>query len=127
MIQYITVANVDAYKADWATGSTDAEKDDAVFLANVYLTNQRLAIETEETPAEVIRAGIELAKLALAGKLYDGKGPNAVLSKSVSVGKLTTSTTYADPLVTTSPELDLISALLAPYKQNSFEVDLYRV
>src|SRR5690606_34168642 len=82
VISYITNQDVDSLLGpDWAP---EEDKDRAVMVANVWLTNQRLP-ELDPMPNEWKQAGAEIAKEAAAGRMY-GAAETGVLSKSVSAG-----------------------------------------
>ncbi len=126
MIEYIDIATAYTIDADWAGTATSADQDTAIFKANVYLNNKQL-VEFEETPQAVLVAATELAKLALTESIFN-TSREQVASTSVKAGPVSTSKTYAVPLVSGHDSLDYVSALLAPYLSGGVtnSVDLVR-
>ncbi|MEN8639590.1 protein singed [Pseudomonas sichuanensis] len=123
MATYITVADVDSILgAGWAP---DADKDEAVFEANAYLTSLNLAgIDMDDIPDDVKQAGARLAKCASQGKLYVQQTEGSLEAKTVKAGSVSTSKSFgsidkasraAQPAC-----VQLALALLAPWRSNPF-------
>ncbi|MGX0957396.1 hypothetical protein AB7M18_003524 [Pseudomonas viridiflava] len=129
MATYITVADVDAaLGADW---TTEDKKTRAVMQANAYLTSLKLSgVDMESIPDEVKQAGIEIAKVAADGKLYQQQTEGTVASKTVKAGPVSTSKTFAslDTEKSTSlPDgLQFALALLDPWRASGYSFDVYR-
>lgn len=129
MATYITVADVDAaLGADW---TTEDKKARAVLQANAYMTSLSLAgVDMESIPEEVKQAGIEMAKVAADGKLYQQQTEGTLEAKTVKAGPLTTSKTFASIDTTKSTALpdglQFALALLAPWRSSAFSFNVYR-
>lgn len=125
MIEYITTDLADTINADWSGTAAESERNQAIYKANVYLTNKALEIEADNIPTAVQVAGTELAKLALSESIFSD-GREQVTSTSVTAGPVSTSKTYAVPLVAGHDALDYVNALLAPYMGLGTAVDITR-
>ncbi|MBD8493835.1 protein singed [Pseudomonas syringae] len=129
MTTYITVADVDAtLGADWAA---EDKKARAVMQANAYLTSLNLAgVDMDAIPDEVLQAGVELAQVAAAGKLYQQQTEGAVAAKTVKAGSVSTSKTFASLDTSKSTVLpdgvQFALALLAPWMGSPFSFNVYR-
>ena len=129
MAIYITVADVDEILgADWAP---DADKDEAVFEANAYLTALNLVgIDMDSIPDDVKQAGARLAKCASQGKLYQQQTEGSLEAKMVKAGSVTTSKTFGSiDLTSTAAQpacVQLALALLTPWRSNPFAFAVQR-
>lgn len=122
MTTYITVEQVDALLgAGWAP--TD-QKARAVLMANTWLTNLSLP-EFDPIPEDVVQAGAEIAKEAVAGKIYGSK-ETGVLSKSVNADGVSSSKTYSESSRTISAGESFALALLAHYLNSSGQTKIVR-
>lgn len=121
MATYITVADVDSIlEADWAP---DADKDEAVFEANAYMTSLNLVgVDMESIPDDVKQAGARLAKCASQGKLYQQQTEGSLEAKTVKAGSVTTSKTFGSIDKTSAAAqpacVQLALALLTPWRSN---------
>ena len=117
MINYVTVSDVDTYAqnvADWASRDTDT-KDKHVYTANIYLNNKKLvAIDADNIPDQVVRAGCELALMDMSDGIYRADTPD-ITSESVKLGSLAVSTSYSNNTSDNSAQLNFVDALLKPY------------
>lgn len=121
MIEYVTVAEVDALLgAGWA-GAGDAAR--AVLMANAWLS-ARLP-DLSPVPSEVKQAGAELAREAAAGKLYASREAG-LLSKAVEADGVSSSKTYASGARVVSEGEQLAIALLAPWLGSGNQIKLVR-
>ncbi|GGY87635.1 hypothetical protein [Shewanella fodinae] len=135
MITYITVADVDTHLGStWATG--DAAKTRAVMIANVWLTNLGLPMDTgypdyqtypdeASYPDEWIQAGAEIAKDAASGKIF-GARETGVLSKTVKADTVSSAKTYSQSTKTYSAGESLAYAMLAPWLPNPNQMKVSR-
>ena len=123
MATYITVADVDSILgAAWAP---DADKEEAVFEANAYLTALNLVgIDLDDIPDGVKEAGARLAKCASQGKLYQQQTEGSLEAKTVKAGSVSTSKTFGsiDKSATAAQPacVQLALALLTPWRSNPF-------
>lgn len=123
MIEYVTVAQVDALLgAGWA-GTGDPAR--AVLMANVWLSAKPLP-EFGPVPGAVVQAGAEIAREAAAGKLYAAY-ESGVQAKSVEAGSVSSSKTYAagGGRAVTAGEA-FANALLAPWLCSGNQIRLVR-
>lgn len=121
MIEYVTVAEVDALLgAGWA-GTGDPAR--AVLMANAWLS-ARLP-ELEPIPSEVKQAGAELAREAAAGKLYASR-ETGLLSKSVEASGVSSSKSFAAGSRVVSEGEQLALALLAEWLGSGNQIRLVR-
>jgi len=91
MIAYITVEDVDTLLgSDWAAAD---KKDEAVLIANVWMTNQQLP-DLEPMPEEWTHAAAYVARDAAKGSIY-GQAEYGLMSKSVQAGDVSSSKTFA--------------------------------
>ena len=123
MIEYIDEATANQIAPDWSGSATTTEISEAIFKANVYLNNRSLQ-EFAEVPLQVQKAAVELAKLSLTESIFDDQS-QYVSSTSVSAGPVTTSKTFAVPLVQGS-SLHYVNALLSPYLYEGTAKDIVR-
>ncbi|WP_430304081.1 hypothetical protein [Pseudomonas mosselii] len=122
MTIYITVEQVDALLGPaWAP---DDQKARAVLMANTWLTNLGLP-EFDQVPDDVIQAGAEIAREAVAGNIYGSK-ETGVLSKSVNADGVSSSKTYAESSRTISAGESFAMALLAHYLTGSGQTKIVR-
>lgn len=123
MATYITVADVDTILgAGWAP---DADKEEAVFEANAYLTSLNLVgIDMDDIPGDVKQAGARLAKCASQGKLYVQQTEGSLEAKTVKAGSVTTSKTFGSIDKTSQAAqpacVQLALSLLTPWRSNPF-------
>lgn len=123
MATYITGADVDSILgAGWAP---EADKAEAVFEANAYLTSLNLVgIDMDDIPDDVKQAGARLAKFASQGKLYQQQTEGSLEAKTVKAGSVTTSKTFGSIDKTTTAAqpacVQLALALLTPWRSNPF-------
>lgn len=123
MATYITVADVDSILG--ATWAPDADKEEAVFEANAYLTALNLVgIDLDDIPDGVKEAGARLAKCASQGKLYQQQTEGSLEAKTVKAGSVSTSKTFGsiDKSTTAAQPacVQLALALLTPWRSNPF-------
>lgn len=111
MIEYITVGEVDTLLgSDWADPT---KKDEAVLIANVWMTNQPLP-ELDPMPDEWKRAAAYVAREAASGGIY-GQSEYGLMSKSVTAGDVSSSKTFASNHKVVSAGETLALALLKPW------------
>lgn len=123
MAIYITVAVVDSILG--ATWAPDADKEEAVFEANAYLTALNLVgIDLDDIPDGVKEAGARLAKCASQGKLYQQQTEGSLEAKTVKAGSVSTSKAFGsiDKSATAAQPacVQLALALLTPWRSNPF-------
>ncbi|MGJ7474476.1 hypothetical protein ACSFEV_11895 [Pseudomonas fulva] len=125
MTDFITVADVDeALGQSWASAG-DAVL--AVAMANAWLTAKIKRAVPEVVPDAIKSAGAQVAKLAVAGKLYKDT-EREVQSKTVSAQSGTsTSKTYAAGSVARSSAENYALDLIAPWTRRQGTVMLKRV
>jgi len=129
MATYITVADVDAILgSDW---TTEDKKARSVMQANAYLTSLSLVgVDMDAVPEEVKQAGVELAKVASEGKLYQQKTEGSLEAKTVKSGSVTTSKTFASldssKIIAQPGDVQFALALLSPWRSNPFAFSVYR-
>lgn len=123
MATYINVADVDSILgAGWAP---DADKEEAVFEANAYLTSLNLVgIDMDDIPDDVKQAGARLAKCASQGKLYQQQTEGALEAKTVKAGSVSTSKSFGSIDRTSAAAqpacVQLALSLLTPWRSNPF-------
>ena len=122
MIEYVSVAEVDALLG--ATWTEAGKKDEAVLIANVWMTNQRLPA-LDPAPSEWKRAAAYVAREAAAGKIY-GQSEYGLTSKAVQADTVSVSKTFASGHKITSAGENLALAILAPWLGNSSMIRLVR-
>ncbi|NYT67972.1 hypothetical protein [Pusillimonas noertemannii] len=111
MIEYITVEEVDALLgSSWSAAD---KKDEAVLIANVWMTNQQLP-DTDPMPEEWKRAAAYVAREAAKGGIY-GQAEYGLMSKSVQAGDVSSSKTFASNHKIVSAGESLALALLKPW------------
>ncbi|MDZ5602595.1 hypothetical protein SJI00_07395 [Pseudomonas sp. RP23018S] len=125
MTDFITVADVDGkLGAGWA-GTGDAVL--AVAMANAWLTAKIKRAVPEVVPDAIKSAGAQVAKLAVAGKLYKDTD-REVQSKTVSAQSGTSvSKTYAAGSTDRSTGENFALDLIAPWTRRQGTVMLKRV
>lgn len=122
MTIYITVEQVDTLLgSSWAP---DDQKARAVLMANTWLTNLGLP-EFDPVPDDVIQAGAEIAREAVAGNIYGSK-ETGVLSKSVNADGVSSSKTYSESSRAISAGESFALALLAHYLNSSGQTKIVR-
>lgn len=111
MKEYVTVEEVDALLGpSW----TDVgNKDEAVLIANVWMTNQQLP-DVDPMPDEWKRAAAYLARDAAKGLIY-GQKEYGLMSKSVQAEGVSSSKTFASNHKVVSAGETLALALLKPW------------
>ncbi|MFG0925944.1 protein singed [Pseudomonas sp. CJQ_8] len=123
MATYVTAADVDAFLgAGWAP---DADKEEAVFEANAYLTALNLVgIDMSNIPDDVKKGGARLAKCASQGKLYVQQTEGSLESKTVKADSVSTSKTFGSidkaGSLAQPAAVQLALAILAPWRSNPF-------
>ncbi|MBC3503587.1 protein singed [Pseudomonas sp. SWRI59] len=123
MATYTTVADVDAILgAGWAP---DADKEEAVFEANAYLTSLNLVgIDMADIPDDVKQAGARLSKCASQGKLYVQQTEGSLEAKTVKADSVSTSKSFGSIDKTSTAaqpaSVQLALALLKPWRSNPF-------
>ncbi|MGR6842855.1 hypothetical protein [Acinetobacter baumannii] len=121
MIEYITVADIDAKLGnDWA--SSDSAKERAVMITNVWLTNLKLPDTTDNQPLKdaILLAAVELIPDAVNGNLYTGV-ETGVLSETVSAQSGTSvSNTYSATHKTYTANENLALSILKPWLDKGF-------
>lgn len=125
MTDFITVADVDqALGQGWA-GDGDAVL--AVSMANAWLTAKIKRLVPDPVPDAIVTAGVQMAKLAAAGKLYKDT-QREVQSKTVSAQAGTsTSKTYFAGSVDRSTGENFALDLIAPWTRRAGTVMLKRI
>lgn len=121
MIEYITVAEIDAKLGnDWA--DSDSAKARAVMITNVWLTNLKLPDTTDNQPLQdaILLAAVEIIPSAVNGTLYPDL-ETGVLSEEVSAQSGTSvSNTYSSTHRTYLASENLALAILEPWLNGSF-------
>ena len=121
MIEYITVADIDARLGnDWA--SSDTAKARAVMITNVWLTNLKLPDTTNNQPLQdaILLAAVELIPDAVSGNLYT-EVETGVLSETVSAQSGTSvSNTYSATHKTYTASENLALSILKPWLDKGF-------
>lgn len=121
MIEYITVAQIDAKLGnDWA--DSDSAKARAVMITNVWLTNLKLPDTTDNQPLQdaILLAAVEIIPSAVSGTLYP-ELETGVLSEEVSAQSGTSvSNTYSSTHRTYLASENLALAILEPWLNGSF-------
>lgn len=123
MATYITVADVDSILGvGWAP---EADKEEAVFEANAYLTSLNLVgIDMSTIPDDLKQAGARLGKCASQGKLYQQQTEGSLEAKTVKAGSVSTSKTFGsidkNSTVAQPACVQLALALLMPWRSNPF-------
>lgn len=111
MKTYLTKADADsALGTDWAPAD---KKDEAVLIANVWMTNRQLP-DLDPMPAEWTQAAAYVARDAAAGRIY-GATETGVLSKSVQAGDVSSSKTFSASAKTYTAGESLALALIKPW------------
>ncbi|WP_151765459.1 hypothetical protein [Acinetobacter soli] len=121
MIEYITVADIDAKLGnDWA--SSDSAKERAVMITNVWLTNLKLPDTTDNQPLKdaILLAAVEVIPDAVSGKLYT-EIETGVLSETVSAQTGTSvSNHYSATHKTYTASENLALSILKPWLDKGF-------
>lgn len=125
MTDFITVADVDeALGQGWASAGDSVL---AVAMANAWLTAKIKRAVPEVVPDAIKSAGVQVAKLAAAGKLYKDT-EREVQSKTVSAQAGTsTSKTYVAGSVDRSTGENFALDLIAPWTRRAGTVMLKRI
>lgn len=125
MTDFITVADVDAKLGHGWASAGDAVL--AVAMANAWLAAKIKRPVPSSVPDAIVSAGAQVAKLAVAGKLYKDT-EREVQSKTVSAQSGTsTSKTYAAGSVARSSAENYALDLIAPWTRRQGTVMLKRV
>lgn len=110
MKTYLTKADADsALGPDWAPAD---KKDEAVLIANVWMTNRQLP-DLDPIPAEWTQAAAYVARDAAAGRIY-GATETGVLSKTVKA-EVEVSKTFSASVKTYTAGESLALALIKPW------------
>lgn len=121
MIEYITVADIDAkLGTDWA--SSEAAKARAVMITNVWITNLKLPETTDNQPLQdaILLAAVELIPDALSGNLYT-EVETGVLVETVSAQTGTSvSNHYSATHKTYTASENLALSILKPWLDKGF-------
>lgn len=121
MIEYITVADIDAkLGSDWA--SSDSAKERAVMITNVWLTNLKLPDTTDNQPLKdaILLAAVELIPDAVSGNLYT-EVETGVLVETVSAQTGTSvSNHYSATHKTYTASENLALSILKPWLDKGF-------
>lgn len=116
MIEYITRTDADGLESGWSGSSTQEAIDKALLQANTWLSALQL-VDFTEIPLQIKYAGVELAKLSLANKLFESV--EKVSSKTVSAGGgVSVSKSYEGGFTNESRDMNYIRALVQPYLTN---------
>src|SRR5690606_30284043 len=105
----------------WAAAD---KKDEAVLIANVWMTNKQLPA-LEPFPDEWKRAAAYVAREAAAGKIY-GQSEYGLISKAVQADTVSVSKTFASGHKIVSAGENLALALLGPWLGGNSMVRLVR-
>ena len=111
---FVTVAEVDTFLGtDWTTLD---KKDNAVFMANVWLSAKKFCSGTDPIVDAIKQAGAYAAKLASSGKLYEAQTDGTVTEKTVKADTVQVTKKYAEGKEKgKGSEMMLIDDLLKPY------------
>ncbi|MDC5602485.1 hypothetical protein OFM92_05995 [Acinetobacter baumannii] len=121
MIEYITVADIDAKLGnDWA--SSESAKERAVMITNVWLTNLKLPDTTNNQPLKdaILLAAVELIPDAVSGSLFT-EVETGVLVETVSAQTGTSvSNHYSATHKTYTASENLALSILRPWLDKGF-------
>ena len=116
-MEFVTRSDVDLILgSDWAE---DSKKDNAVFMANVWLDGLKFCKPLSPMPENIKQAGARLAKLASQDLLYTSKTEGLVSEKTVKAGDVSVSKKFVEGKeVGKSSEMQFIDDLLKPFLCN---------
>ena len=111
---FLTVAEADTILGSaWTTVD---KKDNAVFMANVWLSAKKFCHGLEPIDEAIKQAGAYAAKLASTGKLYETQTDGTVTEKTVKADTVQVTKKYAEGSETgKSADMKLIDDLLKPF------------
>mgnify|MGYP003603425311 FL=1 len=111
---FITTAEADSILGSaWTTVD---KKDNAVFMANVWLSAKKFCRGLDPIDEAIKQAGAYAAKLASTGKLYETQTDGTVTEKTVKADTVQVTKKYADGSETgKSADMKLIDDLLKPF------------
>lgn len=111
---FITIDEVDTFLGtNW---TTPEKKDNAVFMANVWLSAKKFCSGTDPIVDEIKQAGAYAAKLASSDKLYEAQTDGTVTEKTVKADTVQVTKKYAEGQeVGKSSEMQFIDDLLKPF------------
>lgn len=122
MVEYVTVERVDAQLGpEWAPAD---DKDEAVLIANIWMTNQRLP-DIDPMPKEWVTAAAYVAREAAKGSIY-GQSEYGLTSKSVKADTVEVSKTFAAGHKIVSAGETLALALLQPWLRGLGDVRMLK-
>ena len=110
---FVTVAEADTILGSaWTTVD---KKDNAVFMANVWLSAKKFCRGLDPIDEAIKQAGAYAAKLASSGKLYETQTDGTVTEKTVKADTVQVTKKYAEGSETgKSADIQLIDDLLKP-------------
>lgn len=111
---FITTAEADTILGSaWTTVD---KKDNAVFMANVWLSAKKFCRGLDPIDKAIKQAGAYAAKLAASGKLYETQTDGTVTEKTVKADTVQVTKKYAEGQeVGKSSEMQFIDDLLKPF------------
>ena len=111
---FITTAEADSILGSaWTTVD---KKDNAVFMANVWLSAKKFCRGLDPIDEAIKQAGAYAAKLASTGKLYETQTDGTVTEKTVKADTVQVTKKYAEGQeVGKSSEMQFIDDLLKPF------------
>ena len=111
---FITTADADTILGSaWTTVD---KKDNAVFMANVWLSAKKFCRGLDPIDEAIKQAGAYAAKLASTGKLYETQTDGTVTEKTVKADTVQVTKKYAEGQeVGKSSEMQFIDDLLKPF------------
>lgn len=122
MVEYVTVAQVDALLGPGWAGSGDPDR--AVMLANVWMTAKGLPA-LEPQPDEWAQAAAEVARDAAGGLLYAGRS-RELLETEVKAKGVESRKRWAEGSKAIPPGEQLANAILAPWIGSGSQFALVR-
>ena len=111
---FITTAEADTILGSaWTTVD---KKDNAVFMANAWLSAKKFCRGLDPIDEAIKQAGAYAAKLASTGKLYETQTDGTVTEKTVKADTVQVTKKYAEGSETgKSADMKLIDDLLKPF------------
>lgn len=111
---FVTVSDVDTFLGtDWTTPD---KKDNAVFMANVWLSAKKFCSGIDPIVDAIKQAGAYAAKLASNDKLYETDTDGTVTEKKVKADTVEVQKKYLEGSEKgKSADMKLIDDLLKPY------------